>query len=298
MIKTTIPWVNPYLDLPKKLYALVDPSPVTEPKIKLMNKDLIIQLGLNIEADDVTGFLAGNHLKEGDRPMAQAYGGHQFGHFNILGDGRAILLGQFRDPDQGLWNLQLKGAGPTPYSRRGDGRGTLSSMYREYLISEAMFHLGIPTTRSLAVIGTGDLVRRTQYEPGGILCRLSQSYVRVGTFQYAAVHGLDHVKALADYMIHHHFKDLDPSLNPYEALFQSVLDRQAHLIASWQALGFIHGVMNTDNMSVIGETIDYGPCAFMDDYHPNTVFSAIDTQGRYAYKNQPNMALWNLSRLV
>lgn len=290
--------MNLYESLPKLFYDFVAPTPVLNPHFSLINDDLLNQLKLNMTNEAFLNLCSGNKLPENFSPLAQAYAGHQFGHFNILGDGRAILLGQMVDENNNVLNLQLKGSGPTLYSRRGDGRGTLSSMLREYLLSEAMFSLNIPTTRSLAVVDSGEMVRRQNFEPGGILTRLSQSFVRVGTFEFAAAKGIENVKALADYMIKHHFKSLDEHLNPYEAMFEAIVKKQSELLALWQSVGFIHGVMNTDNMSIVGETIDYGPCAFMDTYHPKTVFSAIDTNGRYAYNNQPNMALWNLTRLA
>lgn len=298
MTKLALAWHTAYQSLPDYFYRHTSPSPVQEPEIILYNQALAQDLGMPVDPSLMVDYLSGNKVDDPMSTIAQAYGGHQFGHFNILGDGRAILLGQFYSPSNTLWSLQLKGAGPTPYSRRGDGRGALSSMLREYLIGEAMHALNIPTTRNLAVVSSGQTIRRQEYLPGGILTRLSESYVRVGTFQYASTQGPQAVKALADYMIQNYFNDVLDQADPYLALFEAILDRQARLIALWQSIGFIHGVMNTDNTSILGETIDYGPCAFIDTYNPKTVYSEIDTRGRYAFGNQANMALWNLSRLA
>ncbi|MEZ0274746.1 MAG: YdiU family protein, partial [Roseimicrobium sp.] len=231
--------------------------------------------------------------------LAQAYAGHQFGNFTMLGDGRAILLGEQIFPGGGRFDIQLKGSGPTPFSRRGDGRATLGPMLREYIISEAMHALGIPTTRSLAVVTTGELVYRTEQLPGAVLTRVAASHIRVGTFEYAAA--LDekaNLQALADYTIQRHYPEAATAAQPYATFLDKVIERQAALIARWQLVGFIHGVMNTDNMALSGETIDYGPCAFMDAYEPSTVFSSIDRDGRYAYGRQPQIAQWNLARLA
>jgi serine/tyrosine/threonine adenylyltransferase len=279
---------NSYTRLPDAFYKRVMPSSVTTPKIALFNERLALSLG--VSARDASIF-SGNVMLEGAEPLAQSYAGHQFGHFNILGDGRAILLGEHITPSNERFDIQLKGAGETPFSRRGDGRATLPAMLREYLISEAMVGLGVPTTRSLAVTLTGDEVYRETGLQGAVLTRIAASHIRVGTFQYAATQGL--VKELADYTIARHYKGMN-----YLEFLQAVIARQAKLIAKWLALGFIHGVMNTDNMSICGETIDYGPCAFMDTYDPATVFSSIDKGGRYAYGNQPKMGLWNLTRFA
>ena len=242
---------------------------------------------------------AGNTLPEGGRPIAQAYAGHQFGHFTALGDGRAILLGEQITPSGDRLDIQLKGAGPTRFSRRGDGRAALGPMLREYIISEAMHALGIPTTRSLAVVTTGEPVYRETVLQGAVLTRVAASHIRVGTMQWAAAHDdREAVRALADYTRARHYPELADSPEPYLALFEAILERQASLIARWQLVGFIHGVMNTDNMALSGETIDYGPCAFIDTYDPATVFSSIDHGGRYAYRNQPPIAQWNLARLA
>lgn len=311
-----------YLDLPGVFYASAPPIPVALPQLVLFNKTLARELGLNADSlahESAALIFAGNQLPEGATPLAQAYAGHQFGHFTILGDGRAILLGEQIAPDGSRWDIQLKGPGKTPYSRRGDGRAALGPMLREYIISEAMFALGIPTTRSLAVVATGEPVYRENVLPGAVLTRVAASHIRVGTFEYAASIGADSralqfdrltdravegqgaapaVKALADYTMRRHYAETINAENPYLAFFQAVAERQAQLIAQWMQVGFIHGVMNTDNMALSGETIDYGPCAFMDAYAPATVFSSIDHQGRYAFANQPRIASWNLARFA
>jgi serine/tyrosine/threonine adenylyltransferase len=279
---------NSYLRLPDTFYKRVMPISVPEPQFALFNEKLALSLGVN-ERD--ARYFTGNIMLEGAEPLAQSYAGHQFGHFNILGDGRAILLGEHITPKGERVDIQLKGAGETPFSRRGDGRATLPAMLREYIISEAMVGLGVPTTRSLAVTLTGDEVYRETGLQGAVLTRIASSHIRVGTFQYAATIG--EVKELADYTIARHYKGMN-----YLEFLNAVIVRQAKLIAKWLALGFIHGVMNTDNMSICGETIDYGPCAFMDHYDPSTVFSSIDKGGRYAYGNQPKMGLWNLTRFA
>lgn len=285
---------NSYTELPSVLYTKQTPTPVKDPKILFYNDALARDLGIKALGADI---LSGNKLLENSIPIAQAYAGHQFGHFTILGDGRAILLGELMTPTNALVDLQLKGAGATPYSRRGDGRATLSSMLREYIISEAMAALHIKTTRSLAVVSTGEKVIREQIKEGAILTRLSQGHIRVGTFQYAAIKDTETVKALADYSIQRFYPEIQ-SKQPYLDLLDTVIDGQAELIAKWQSVGFIHGVINTDNTSIAGETIDYGPCAFMDTYDPETVFSSIDQHGRYAYNNQPVMTQWNLARFA
>ncbi|TWT12505.1 YdiU family protein [Planomicrobium sp. CPCC 101079] len=304
--KTEIGWNldNSYASLPDKFYTSMNPNPVSSPKLAILNKPLAGHLGLNAEAlesEEGVAVLAGNRAPEGGNPLAQAYAGHQFGYLTMLGDGRALLLGEQITPDGQRFDIQLKGSGRTAYSRGGDGRAALGPMLREYIISEAMHALGIPTTRSLAVVATGETIRReTGFLPGAVLTRVAASHLRVGTFQYAAGAGsIDEVRALADYALQRHFPEID-SKDPerYLKLFQEVAKRQALLIAKWQLVGFIHGVMNTDNMAISGETIDYGPCAFMDVYHPKTVFSSIDAQGRYAYNNQPIIGGWNLARFV
>ncbi|MFZ4405131.1 MAG: protein adenylyltransferase SelO [Pseudobdellovibrionaceae bacterium] len=291
---------NTYLKLPSQFFHQQKPTPVTNPQWVLVNSNLIRQLGLE-PLDEKTDLqvLAGNLVSPEAEPLAQAYAGHQFGYFNKLGDGRALLLGEHLDPQGQRYDIQLKGSGPTPYSRRGDGRAALGPMLREYIISEAMFALGVPTTRSLAVVSTGESVYRDTVLPGAVLTRVAASHLRVGTFQYAAsLKQPDMLKSLADYTIQRHYSDLKSSDQPYVDLIKAVCKKQALLIVQWLQHGFIHGVMNTDNMSIAGETIDYGPCAFMDSYHPDTVFSSIDKQGRYAFAQQPAMAHWNLARFA
>lgn len=293
---------NSYARLPHTFFAAMALNPVQEPKLVIVNEQLASTLGLNLTAlhsEEALQELAGNKSPIGSSPLAQAYAGHQFGHFNMLGDGRAILLGEHITAQNERVDIQLKGAGRTPFSRGGDGRAALGPMLREYMISEAMYALGIPTTRSLAVVTTGEKIMREQALQGAILTRIAKSHLRVGTFQYAARWGTgEELKALADYAIERHFPALQHEEQCYMKLLEGVIERQAELLAKWQLVGFIHGVMNTDNMTISGETIDYGPCAFMDKYDPQTVFSSIDTQGRYAYQNQPNMALWNLARFA
>jgi uncharacterized protein YdiU (UPF0061 family) len=248
---------------------------------------------------DVTGVFSGNIVPPNAQPIAQAYAGHQYGHFSMLGDGRAILLGEHLTSTGQRFDIQLKGAGPTAYSRRGDGRAALGPMLREFLVSEAMAALGIPTTRSLAVVQTGDWVMRDKPLQGAVLTRVAKSHLRVGTFEYVASFGsIDELQALVDYTVQRHYPTCADSEYPAYSLLEAVISAQASLIAKWQAIGFVHGVMNTDNMSICGETIDYGPCAFMDTYDPATVFSSIDRHGRYAYGNQPRIAQWNLARLA
>ena len=293
---------NSYTTLPQSFYTEIPPTPVHSPELIKLNNSLAISLGFTPEEfkkETEVAILAGNAIPEGAHPLAQAYAGHQFGHFNILGDGRALLIGEQITPSGERFDIQLKGSGPTPYSRRGDGRAALGPMLREYIISEAMYALDIPTTRSLAVVSTGEPIYRETKLPGAILTRVASSHIRVGTFQYAAARGsIEDLKALADYTIKRHYPEVESTENPYVALLQEVIKRQASLIAKWQLVGFIHGVMNTDNITISGETIDYGPCAFMDSYNQGTVFSSIDTQGRYAYGNQPYMAAWDLARLA
>lgn len=291
-----------YQSLPSILYHAQNPTPVKDPQLVLLNAQLAEEMGLRVEAlkcKEGTLVFSGNALPQEVNPIAQAYAGHQFGHFTNLGDGRAVLLGEHLSPQGQLFDVQLKGAGPTPYSRQGDGRASLSPMLREYLISEAMHGLGIPTTRSLALVSTGETVYRQTAQRGAVLTRIASSHIRVGTFQYAAAIKTPGVlKALADYTIQRHQPDCLKSKWPYLAFLKDVVDKQAKLIAKWQLVGFIHGVMNTDNMAISGETIDYGPCAFMDHYDPKTVFSSIDVGGRYAFNHQPTMAAWNLARLA
>jgi uncharacterized protein YdiU (UPF0061 family) len=301
-IETGLNLDNSYASLPKSFFSSINLNPVRSPKLIILNDSLATSLGLNIKKlqnEDSVEMLAGNRIPEGASPLAQAYAGHQFGHFNMLGDGRALLLGEQITPLGERVDIQLKGSGRTPYSRGGDGRATLGPMLREYIISEAMHALGIPTTRSLAVVTTGESVIRETDLPGAVLTRVAASHLRVGTFQYVAKWGtVEDLRVLADYTLKRHFPDVEADESRYLSLLQEVIKRQAVLIAKWQLVGFIHGVMNTDNMTISGETIDYGPCAFMDAYDPATVFSSIDTQGRYAYGNQPPIAGWNLARFA
>jgi uncharacterized protein YdiU (UPF0061 family) len=286
-----------YSELPTLFHQKAMPVAVKDPRLVVFNHRFAERLGLAI--DPPVMVFAGNELPAGARPIAQAYAGHQFGHFTTLGDGRAILLGEQLAPDGRRWDIQLKGAGRTAFSRGGDGRAALGPMLREYIISEAMHGLGIPTTRSLAVVATGEDVRRQDILPGAVLTRVASSHIRVGTFEWAAANrDQSALRALADYTIRRHFPALATLENPYQFLLGAVVGRQAALVAQWQCVGFIHGVMNTDNMAISGETIDYGPCAFMDGYDPATVFSSIDHRGRYAYGNQPRIAQWNLARLA
>lgn len=293
---------NSYARLPKSFFTRQNPTPVPSPKLVIFNDSLATSLGLNflaLKSDDGTAVFAGNKIPDGALPLAQAYAGHQFGHFTMLGDGRAVLLGEQITPKDERFDIQLKGSGETTYSRGGDGRAALGPMLREYIISEAMYGLGIPTTRSLAVVTTGESIIRETEQPGAILTRIAASHLRVGTFQYAAQWGtIEEFRALADYTLKRHFPEVDADENRYLSLLKEVIKRQAVLIAKWQLVGFIHGVMNTDNMTISGETIDYGPCAFMDSYDPATVFSSIDIRGRYAYGNQPSIAAWNLARFA
>lgn len=301
-IKTGWKLDNSYANLPKTFFSKQNPTSVRSPKLIILNNPLAASLGLNIEYmqdGDGVSILAGNNIPDSSLPIAQAYAGHQFGYFNMLGDGRAILLGEQVTPSGEKFDIQLKGSGRTPYSRGGDGRAALGPMLREYIISEAMYALGIPTTRSLAVVTTGESVIRDTLLPGAVLTRIAVSHIRVATFQYAAKWGsIEELKALADYTLERHFPGGENTENPYLFLLQEVIKRQASLISKWQLVGFIHGVMNTDNMAISGETIDYGPCAFMDTYDLETVFSSIDREGRYAYGNQPPIAEWNLARFA
>jgi serine/tyrosine/threonine adenylyltransferase len=293
---------NSYARLPKIFFSRVTQNPVPSPKLIILNEAFAASLGLDVQVlqeDESTALYAGNRVPEGAVPLAQAYAGHQFGYFNMLGDGRAMLIGEQITPSGERVDIQLKGSGRTPYSRGGDGRAALGPMLREYLISEAMHALGIPTTRSLAVVTTGESIIREAELPGAILTRVASSHLRVGTFQYAARWGsVEDVKDLADFAIKRHYPAIEENEKRYLTFLQEVIKRQASLIAKWQLVGFIHGVMNTDNMTISGETIDYGPCAFMDAYDPETVFSSIDAQGRYAYGNQPFIGGWNLARFA
>jgi serine/tyrosine/threonine adenylyltransferase len=297
------PFQNTYAALPSGFFARVLPTPVASPRLIKLNRPLAKHLGLDpdrLASPEGTEILAGKLVPDGADPIAMAYAGHQFGHFvPQLGDGRAILLGEVIDADGIRRDIQLKGSGPTPFSRRGDGRAALGPVLREYIVSEAMAALGIPTTRSLAAVETGESVMRETPLPGAVLTRVASSHIRVGTFQYFAARGdTEGVRRLADHVIGRHYPELANADRPYHGLLAAVIARQAELVARWLLVGFIHGVMNTDNTSISGETIDYGPCAFMDHYDPATVFSSIDEQGRYAYANQPRIALWNLTRLA
>ena len=294
---------NAYARLPGRFYARLDPTPVAAPRLVRVNAGLAEQLGLDageLASEAGVALLAGNHVPAGAAPMALAYAGHQFGNFvPQLGDGRAILLGQVVGRDGARRDIQLKGSGPTPFSRRGDGRAALGPVLREYLVSEAMAALGVPTTRALAAVTTGEAVQRETRLPGAVLTRVAASHVRVGSFQYfAAQDDAEAVRLLADYAIARHYPHAAEAANPYRAFLDAVVARQAELVARWLLIGFIHGVMNTDNCSIAGETIDYGPCAFLDAYDPAKVFSSIDRGGRYAYANQPRIAHWNLARLA
>ena len=294
---------NRYTKLGEEFYVRTDPTPVEDPALIIFNQPLATALGLadaDLDSPNGTAIFAGNLIPEGAEPLAMAYTGHQFGHFNPqLGDGRAILLGEIDSPNGQSFDFQLKGSGRTFYSRNGDGRSALGPVLREYLVSEAMQKLGVPTTRALAAITTGEEVAREQLVPGGIITRIAASFVRVGTFQYfAAREDIKAIQKLADYMIERSYPQTREEENPYVALLEAIIERQAALIARWMQLGFIHGVMNTDNMSIAGETIDYGPCAFMDTYTHDKVFSSIDRGKRYAYSSQPSIGLWNLTRLA
>jgi uncharacterized protein YdiU (UPF0061 family) len=294
---------NSYASLPEVFFSRLNPTPVVAPEMVVFNDGLAADLGLNadtLRSHVGIAILAGNQVPKGADPLALAYAGHQFGYSTLLGDGRAILLGEHITPANERFDIQLKGSGRTPYSRGGDGRATLGPMLREYIISEAMHALGIPTTRSLAVVTTGEDVAREILLPGAVLTRVAASHLRVGTFQYAIAWGArEDIKVLADYALRRHYPSIDrQSPDRFLQLLKGVVERQAKLVAEWQLVGFIHGVMNTDNMSISGETIDYGPCAFMDVFDPTTVFSSIDQYGRYAYGNQPSMAAWNLARFA
>jgi len=298
-----IPFNNTYVNLGNDFYVRTVPSPVSNPALIVFNQALGDALGLSdtcMNSPEGAAILAGNRVPEGAEPLAMAYSGHQFGNFvPQLGDGRAILLGQIADPDGVHHDIHLKGSGRTVYSRGGDGRAALGPVLREYLVSEAMAKLGVPTTRALAAVTTGEQVVRQELLPGGIITRTARSFVRVGTFEFfAARNNLDAVTRLADYVIEQHYAGCRDEPNPYLALLDAIINRQAALIAQWMQFGFIHGVMNTDNMSVAGETIDYGPCAFMDHFSRDQVYSSIDRYGRYAYNNQPDIGLWNLTRLA
>jgi serine/tyrosine/threonine adenylyltransferase len=294
---------NTYARLPEHFYARLDPTPVALPRLIKLNAGLARDLGLDPDAlagPEGVAILAGNRVAHGSEPLAQAYAGHQFGHFvPQLGDGRANLLGEVMGRNGVRYDLQLKGSGPTPFSRAGDGRAAVGPVLREYIVSEAMAAMGVPTTRTLAAVATGEPVFRETTLPGAVLTRVATSHLRVGTFEYFAVRrDVEAIRTLADFAIGRHYPQAAQAEQPYRAFLDAVITRQARLIAQWMLLGFIHGVMNTDNTSISGETIDYGPCAFMEAYDPATVFSSIDRHGRYAYGNQPRIALWNLTRLA
>ncbi len=292
---------NTYSRLPDALFAAAEPVRVREPRVVILNHRLAAELGLDLgtlREETAAALFAGQDLPPGSRPIAQAYAGHQYGGFTMLGDGRAILIGEHRMPSGTLVDIQLKGPGRTRFSRGGDGRAALGPMLREYIISEAMAALGVPTTRSLAVVTTGEPVYRTTPLKGAVLTRVAASHIRVGTFEYAARRDQELLRALADYTIERHYPELADAPQKYLAFFRAVADRQAALVARWMLIGFVHGVMNTDNVAISGETIDYGPCAFMNAYDPATVFSSIDSGGRYAYGNQPNITQWNLARFA
>lgn len=294
-----IPFDNTYVRLPAQFYQRLNPTPVSAPRLVKLNVPLAWELGIDPDALDAD-ILSGNKVPEGAEPAALAYAGHQFGHFvPQLGDGRAILLGEVVGRDGQRRDIQLKGSGQTRFSRAGDGRAALGPVLREYIVSEAMAALGIPTTRSLAAVTTGERVVRDTFLPGAVLTRVAASHIRVGTFQYfAARHDNASVRLLADYAIQRHYPEVASAENPYTSFLTAMAERQADLVARWLLVGFIHGVMNTDNCSIAGETIDYGPCAFLDAYDPGAVFSSIDHAGRYAYGNQPRIAQWNVARLA
>jgi uncharacterized protein YdiU (UPF0061 family) len=290
---------NSYNNLPQEFFERINPVPVQDPQLIIFNDNLAKTLGIDESKTrkQLAELFSGNVIPKGSSPIALAYAGHQFGQFvSQLGDGRAVLLGEISTPEQKHYDIQLKGSGQTKFSRQGDGRAPLGPVIREYIVSEAMHALGIPSTRSLAAVTTGEKVYRETALPGGILTRIAESHIRVGTFEYfASQNKIENLKTLAEYTIKRHFPLLKDSRNSYLSLLELVCDRQIELIAKWMGIGFIHGVMNTDNTSIVGETIDYGPCAFMDSYNPSTVFSSIDAHGRYAFGNQPSIAHWNMA---
>ncbi len=293
---------NSYLNLPQIFYSFVKPNIHKNPKIVILNSDLLKKLNLKTDTmnnSELAKMLSAQYSLENNIFFSQAYAGHQFGHFTILGDGRALFLGEHIDNKNNRYDIQLKGSGKTPYSRNGDGKAVLGPMLREYIISESMHYLGIPTTRSLAVIETGENVIRETELPGAILTRVAKSHIRIGTFQFALMNNnKNYIEELTNYTINRHYPELNKKINKAETLLKLVATKQEDLIVNWMKVGFIHGVMNTDNMSIIGETIDYGPCAFMDEYNPKAVFSSIDKLGRYSYINQPLIAQWNLARFA
>src|SRR6056297_2899146 len=291
-----IPFDNSYAQLPPAFFTRLDPTPVKSPRLLAFNEALARELGIDTQGADLAAIFAGNKVPEGATPLAQLYAGHQFGGFSPqLGDGRANLLGEVIDRSGSRRDIQLKGSGPTPYSRMGDGRAWLGPVLREYVLSEAMNALGVPTTRALAAIRTGEVVIRERPLPGAVLTRVAQSHIRVGTFQvFAARRDMDSLQTLFDYTVERHYPDASDPLD----LLDAVIARQADLVAQWMSFGFIHGVMNTDNCTLSGETIDYGPCAFMDAYDPDTVFSSIDRFGRYGYAAQADIIVWNMAQLA
>ena len=300
----TIGWNfdNTYSKLPEAFISNTSPTPVKTPKLIILNDSLVKKLGLNflsMNKKELSELFSGNSLPKGSKTISQAYAGHQFGHFTMLGDGRAVLMGEHISRNNERFDIQFKGSGKTPFSRNGDGRAFLGAMLREYIISEAMHFLNIPTTRSLSVVQTGENVMRENILPGAILTRVASSHLRVGTFQYiAARQNVDELKTLVDYTLDRHYPNIKQSKNQAIAFLKVLMEKQIDLVVNWMRVGFIHGVMNTDNMTISGETIDYGPCAFMDTYDPQTVFSSIDQLGRYAYFNQPSITKWNLARFA
>ena len=304
MLSNEIGWNfdNTYSKLPESFISKISPIPVKSPELTIFNYNLAEKLGLNfssIEKNDLSKLFSGNLLPEGSKSIAQAYAGHQFGHFTMLGDGRAVLMGEHVSKNNERFDIQFKGSGQTPFSRNGDGRAALGPMLREYIISEAMHSLNVPTTRSLAVVKTGEDVVRENILQGAILTRVASSHLRVGTFQYVAMRNNEsELRTLVDYTINRHYPNIKKSKNKTIDLLKVLIELQIDLVVNWMRVSFIHGVMNTDNMSISGETIDYGPCAFMDTYDPQTVFSSIDESGRYAYFNQPSITKWNLARFA
>ncbi|MFN8912205.1 MAG: protein adenylyltransferase SelO, partial [Alphaproteobacteria bacterium] len=295
---------NTYAKLPQNFYQKIKPTEVSNPKLLYCNESLANSLGLEHKLHDeaeIAQIFSGNKILSNSDPIALAYAGHQFGYFvPQLGDGRAVLLGEIKDQANKRFDVQLKGSGVTAYSRNGDGRAALGPVLREYIISEAMHYLGVKTTRSLAVVSTGEnVLRNGMLLPGAILTRIASSHIRIGTFEYFASRGdIKSLKILADYTIDRHYPELKTTSAPYVSLFEKVMEAQIELIVNWMRVGFIHGVMNTDNTSIAGETLDYGPCAFLDEYDPDKVFSAIDYQGRYSFSNQPQICYWNLAQLA
>jgi len=299
----TLPFDNSYARLPERFYAAQPPTPVAAPHLIKLNQSLAEQLQLDpqwLRSEEGLGMLAGNSVPQGAHPLAMAYAGHQFGGWAPqLGDGRALLIGELLDQTGDRFDIQLKGSGRTPFSRMGDGRAWIGPVLREYIVSEAMHAMGVPTTRALAAVGTGESVYRESVVPGAVLTRVAQSHVRVGTFEYFVARGdIEALRLLTDYVVQRHYPSHNSGPSSALQLLEAVIRRQGELVAHWQSFGFIHGVMNTDNSSIVGDTIDYGPCAFIDTYHPAKVFSSIDQQGRYSYQNQPRIAQWNMAVLA